>query len=510
MNILSELTPQAVWNFFENICSIPHPPKHEIALRNYIIEVAKEHGCSYETDDYGNLLVKKSAFVGFEDNKIVILQSHLDMVPQKDVDLEFDFETDKLKLEIENNEFVTARGTTLGADNGVGVAAMLAIISDNKLKHGKLKFLFTVEEEIGLNGASNLASEFLEGDILINLDSEDEGEIFIGCAGGVRTDVEIPIDVQEVEIFDNDGIEITQKFQLVVEGLHGGHSGCDIHLNLGNGLKIISEIIWELINKFSGVKLRYLAGGTADNAIVRRAEAYLFCYRSEFDEIMEFIKLQNQKYRQLLGDLDKNIQINLTKIAPRNDNKFASAYSDLFQEKLLTTLLNCPNGVINYHPYVSGIVETSTNLAVVTADCLDKEPVNGENYKIKVTTSQRSSDDFALISLAKRLKIHFEQIKDSLVTHRSHYVGWNPNAHSQILETAKQSLKKTLNSQAKVMVIHAGLECGAFSENNPKLDMISIGPDIISAHSPSEKVRIKSVENFYIWLQDILENIPKK
>ncbi len=510
MDILNNLQPQVVWKYFEKICSIPHPSRHEKELRNYIIDIAKSNGCEYEVDDYGNLLVTKKSTVGCDNFKRVILQGHLDMVSQKDVDLEFDFKNDSLNLEIFDDEFITADGTTLGADNGIGVAVMLAVISDDIIAHGELRFLFTIEEEIGLNGASNLNPKFMDSDILINLDSEDEGQIFIGCAGGIRTDAEATISTQNVTILNDDGHEINQKIHLVIDGLHGGHSGCDIHLNLGNGLKIISEIIWEMINKFSDIKLRYLAGGNADNAIVRRAEAYLFCCKNEMNEITKFIAAQNEKYQKLLPTQDKNVQIVLKEITPRNSNKTAPAYSDEFQNKLLATLLNCPNGVINHHYEMDGVVETSTNLAIVTADCLDKPPVNGKCFKMKITSSQRSSDNLVLMALAKRLAIHFSQLSDCKVIHRSHYSGWTPNPHSEILEIAKESLQKTLEIDPEITAIHAGLECGALSEYNQDIDMISIGPDIISPHSPHEKVRIKSVEKFYGWLHHILENIPQK
>ncbi|UDQ98220.1 beta-Ala-His dipeptidase [Lentisphaerota bacterium WC36G] len=509
MSLLNNLQPQKLWYFFEKICSIPHPSKHEHKLRSYIIDLAKDYGCETKVDDYGNLLVIKKSQVGFENCKVVILQSHLDMVAQKSDELDFDFEHDPINLQIVDNEFVTACGTTLGADNGIGVATMCALIADKELRHGELRFLFTTEEEIGLNGVSNLAPEFMQGDILLNLDSEDEGEIFIGCAGGIRTDALIPIDVEDVVIFDDEKNEITQKCHLVVEGLHGGHSGCDIHHNLGNGLKILSEIVWEAISYFGNVRLRYVAGGNADNAIVRRAEAYLFIDKNQADDLAEFIIQQNVKYKQLLSDKDKNICISLKNIQPRNNNETAPAYSEKFQAQLLSTLLNTPNGVINYHHEMAGVVETSTNLAIVTADCLDKAPVEKEHF-LKITTSQRSSDNNLLTALSRRIAIHFEQLPRNTVFHRSHYVGWTPNPHSEILRIVEKAMVKVLGIKPKVTVIHAGLECGALSEYNPKIDMVSIGPDITAPHSPFEKVRIESVEKFYDYLLETLKNIPHK
>lgn len=483
--VLSNLEPKALWEIFEDICNIPHPSKKEEAIIEYVKKFGENLGLETVSDAVGNILIRKPATPGYENRQTIILQGHLDMVPQKNNDTEHDFEKDPIRPRIEG-EWVKATGTTLGADNGIGVAAAMAVLQDKSLEHGPIECLFTIDEETGMTGAFGLKEGFLKGDILMNLDSEDEGELYIGCAGGIDTNAYF--DYTEIDV-----VGAAQAYKVEVKGLKGGHSGMDIILGRGNANKIITRLLWQAHRELQ-LQIHSIDGGSLRNAIPREATA-----------VVVVPKENAEKFEQLTQQLNAQIKNELKNVEPDFTLQISST---TMPEKLidpqvtgnmLSGVYACPNGVIRMIDDMPGVVETSTNLAIVKSD----------NGRIEVCALQRSSVDSAKQDLCNMIRSVFE-MAGAEVEHAGSYPGWKPNTQSPILQTMKDVYKNKYGKTPEVKVIHAGLECGLIGGVYPNLDMISFGPTIRSPHSPDERVKTKTVALFWEFLLETLKNAPAK
>ncbi len=483
--VLGGLNPKAVWEIFEEICNIPHPSKHEEKIIEYTKNFGKKLGLEVSEDETGNVVIKKPATAGMEDRQTIILQGHLDMVPQKNNDKDHDFTKDPIEPFIDG-EWVKAKGTTLGADNGIGAAAALAILQDNSLKHGPIEALFTVDEETGMGGAFGLKPGFLNGDILLNLDSEDEGELYIGCAGGIDTNVSFKYKDETVAV---DHI----AYKLEVKGLKGGHSGLDIILGRGNANKILNRVLWTA-NRELGLQLASIDGGSLKNAIPREAHAIITIPEANAPKFESLVKETEAIVKKELGNVDPGLSLTAEK---------TETPKAIIEQKVAKNFFNaiyaCPNGVMGMISDMPEIVETSTNLAILKS----------ENNEIEVSSLQRSSVDSAKDDLANMIRSVFE-LAEAEVEHEGAYPGWKPNVNSPILKTMKEVYNNKFGKVPEQKVIHAGLECGLIGGVYPNLDMISFGPTIKNPHSPDEKVNIKSVQLFWDFLVETLKNAPKK
>lgn len=485
MSNLGDLKPQTVWQYFEKVLTIPRPSNKEDKIVEYLLEFSKKHGLEAKKDKAGNVLISKQAQPGFEQLKTVVLQSHVDMVCEKNADITHDFEKDPIRAKIIDG-WVKAEGTTLGADNGIGVAAQLAVLASKEIAHGPLECLFTVGEETGLTGAFGLEENFFSGEILINLDSEDDGEVFMGCAGGVDTLASIRFNKKRVPTYST-------AYQIKVSGLQGGHSGDDIEKELGNSIKILTRFLWMASKKY-GIRVGKLTGGNLRNAIPREAEAVV-TVKENFAE--NFICLlagftAEIKNEYVISDPKVTIEFKSCALPNYVINKKA-------QFRLLNSLHACPHGIIAMSTRMDNLVETSTNLAAVKMN----------DHEFLVTTSQRSSIDSRKQYIANTVRAVFESV-DAEVKHTDGYPGWKPNTDSEILRITEKAYQKTVSIDPAVKAIHAGLECGLFLLKYPHLDMVSIGPTIKGAHSPDERMEIATVARFWDALLEILKNIPKK
>ncbi|UOP07800.2 beta-Ala-His dipeptidase [Alysiella crassa] len=474
---LSKLEPQIVWDYFAKLCAIPRPSYQEEAVQQFVLDEAVRLGLHAERDHVGNILVRKPATQGKENAPSVILQAHLDMVAQKNHDSNHNFATDPIQTYIDG-DWVKARGTTLGADNGIGAAAALAVLASNDVAHGNLEALFTACEESGMEGALGLQGGWLKGDILLNLDTETLGEICIGCAGGVDASFRLPFDTQNAS---------GKAYALTVRGLKGGHSGIDIIKQRGNAIKILAHILRDLHDH---IQLADLHGGTLRNAIPREAEAVFF---SQHD--LAFLQNKiNQVANPIIATLpseDENIRIELRETtAPETHFTAAS------QATILRVLNASPNGVDGMSLTVPNLVETSGNLSKVAC-------VSGS---LNVEYLLRSQNDFARNHLAQRLCDLYE-LAGGTAELSGAYVGWQPDPNSPIVQTVYREGAKLLDKQPEIMVIHAGLECGILGRNYPHWQMVSFGPTIEMLHSPDERVNIQSVAVFWTWLKNVLAAI---
>jgi dipeptidase D len=485
MNPLNDLKPNIVWEYFSEICKIPRPSKKEEKIIGYLIKFAENKGLDYKKDETGNVLISKPASQGYENVKSVALQSHIDMVCEKHSHVKHNFEKDPI-IPIVEDGWVKASGTTLGADDGIGMAAQLALLESNDIKHGPIECLFTVDEETGLTGAFNLKDDCFESKILLNLDSEDDGELFIGCAGGIDT----------VATFDLQTEAVPDKyfaFKVEVSGLKGGHSGDDIHKGLGNAVKILNRFLWQATNEY-GLKVSSFKGGNLRNAIAREASAIALVSNDKKETIRVVF---NIFYDEICSEFDvtePNIKMHL-----ESCDLPETVWDERFQHKLLNSIYACPHGVMEMSRKIDGLVETSTNLAAIKA----------EGDRIIVTTSQRSSVESAKENVAAMVRSAFE-LAGAEVKHGKGYPGWAPNTDSEILGITHDSYERLFDQKPVVRAIHAGLECGLFLEKYPGLDMISFGPTIRRAHSPDEKIEIETVNKFWLHLLDVLENIPEE
>ncbi len=483
MNTLSKLSPQPLFNYFEEICQVPRPSKKEEKIRQYLLGFAAKNGLESKTDTIGNVLILKPATSGMENAPTVILQTHMDMVCEKNSEKVFDFEKDPIEPMIVDG-WVKANGTTLGADCGIGIAGQLAVLSSKELKHGPIECLITVDEETGLTGAFALEAGFLKGSILLNLDSEDEGEIFIGCAGGI--DTVATFSYQEDNIPNN-----SLAFKLSVSGLLGGHSGDDIHKNRGNANKILNRFLWRL-SKTTDLHLADFNGGNLRNAIAREAFSVFTIPASDKERMLENFHSLAESVRNEFEFSESKLKITCDEV------ELPETIIDLeSQLNLVNAIYACPHGVLEMSSRMEGMVETSTNLASVKFI---------GNNKIEVTTSQRSEIESRKYYAAESVESVFK-LAGANVIHSDGYPGWTPNPNSEILKTTVASYKKLFGNEPTVRSIHAGLECGLFLEKYPKLDMVSFGPTIRGAHSPDERLDIETTVKFWKHLVDVLENI---
>lgn len=479
---MKTLEPSLLWNFFHDITQIPRPSKKEEKMIDYLVQFAKSQHLEHKVDKAGNVLITKPATNGFENSKRVILQAHIDMVCEKNSDTVFNFETDPIQTYIDN-DWVKARGTTLGGDNGIGMSMMLAILASSDLKHPALECLFTVDEETGLTGAFALDNEMLKGEVLINLDSEDDGIIFIGCAGGVDTTARLPyIEEQSPAGYF--------AFSVKVKGLKGGHSGDDINKGLGNANKILNRYLWNL-NRVTDLRIHTFDGGNLRNAIAREAFALVSVPYSEKENVRVLLNHYISDVEKEIGETEPDLAITI-----ESEQLPAAAIDKKSSVALLNALYACPHGVKAMSKDMPGLVETSTNLASVKMqpDC-----------KVLITTSQRSSVETSKYDIAHQVESVF-LLAGAEVTHGDGYPGWKPNLKSDILKKAEATYTELFGQKAQVKAIHAGLECGLFLEKYPHLDMISIGPQMYGVHSPDERLSISSTQKCWKWLIKILEN----
>jgi dipeptidase D len=483
MAILSDLQPKAVWSYFEDICQVPRPSKKEEKIIEFLVDFGKKHGLETLTDEAGNVLIKKPATSGRENAPVVVLQSHMDMVCEKNNDTEHDFDQDAIQPWIDG-EWVKAKGTTLGADDGIGMAAQMAVLTSDEIKHGPIECLFTVDEETGLSGAFALQPGFLEGKILLNLDSEDEGEMFIGCAGGIDTLATIGYEKEKVE----DG---QFAIRIDVKGLLGGHSGDEINKGRGNSNKILNRFLWELNQKY-GIRIANFDGGNLRNAIPREAHAVIIVDAKYKENVRVDFNIYAAEMERVWEQTEPKI-----KFALETTDMPESVIDKKASDSLLNAIYACPHGVFSMSYRMPGMVETSTNLASVKFI---------EDNKIMLTTSQRSDVDSEKFNIAQMVESTF-LLAGAEVVHSDGYPGWTPNPDSKVLKVAVESYKKLFGKEPIVRSIHAGLECGLFLEKYPHMDMISFGPTLRDVHSPDEKINIETVDLFWKHMVDILENL---
>lgn len=484
----SELKPTTVFHFFNEICQVPRPSKKEEKIIAYLKAFGEKHLLETKMDEAGNVLIRKPATPGKENLKTVVLQSHVDMVCEKNSNVTHNFLTDPIVTEVDG-EWLKAKGTTLGADNGIGVATELAILAANDIEHGPLECLFTVDEETGLTGAFALQEGFMNADILLNLDSEDEGELFIGCAGGIDSVAEFIY--KEVEVPKDHFF-----FKVEIKGLKGGHSGADIHLGLGNANKILTRFLSLMGLQYQeGFYLCEMNGGNLRNAIPREAYAIFAVPEKAKHDVRASLNVFIAEIENELSVTEPDLKIMLESETPRTQ-----AIDQKTAYQLITALYACPHGVYAMSQDIPGLVETSTNLASVKMK---------ERNIIRVETSQRSSILSSRDDVANTVRAVFS-LAGAEVTFGEGYPGWKPNPHSAILKVAAASYKRLFGVEAKVKAIHAGLECGLFLDKYPALDMISFGPTLTGVHSPDERMHIPSVEKFWKHLLDVLAHIPAK
>lgn len=483
-SVLNKLEPKVVWKYFEEICAIPRPSKKEDKIVAYIIDFAKSFNLEYKVDDLQNVLIKKPGTKGFEKLKPVVLQSHVDMVGEKNADTDHDFETDPILPWIDG-DFVKAKGTTLGADDGIGIAAQLAILASDDISHGPIECLFTIDEETGLTGAFGLKEGFMESNILINLDSEDWGELFIGCAGGRDTKATFSYKLEKIQ-------EGYTAFNISVTGLKGGHSGDEIHKGHGNSIKILNRLLHKAQNDFK-LRLATIDGGNMRNAIPREAFATVMIgtgFESQFiDYVLKFNKTVQKELHKTAPDLE---------VIAKKTAAPTMVIDKITQNNLIKSLYACPHGEQAWSQDIPNLVETSTNLATIKMD----------NGNIIVGTSQRSSVESKLDDIVMMVQNTFK-LAGAKVESSDGYPGWEPNMNSEILNITVNSYKNIFNKEPEVKAIHAGLECGLIGQKYPGIDMISIGPDIKGAHTPEERINISTTLEFWHLLLDILKNIPK-
>ncbi len=483
-NPIDGLKPELVWQRFYEITQVPRPSKKEGKIIAHLEEFFKKLNVKYKKDKVGNLVALVPASKGFENSPTVVLQGHIDMVCEKNKGTNHDFDNDPIKL-LREDGFITADGTTLGADDGMGVAAALAVISDNNITHGPVEILLTIDEETGLTGANNLEPGFITGKVLLNLDSEEEGIFYIGCSGGIDTLAEIKVDLENIPTG-------TEAYELLVTGLKGGHSGLEINSGKANAIKILARVFKALDNvKYSIAKLE---GGSKRNAIPREVEAALFISPADEQKVISVLNDLEPEFRNEFKSTDGGLKFEFKK----TDAKYEYVFSKASAEKIINVLLAIPHGVIAMSQDIPDLVETSSNLATISTV---KETVT-------VTTSQRSSVESAKQYIAQSVASVFN-LASAKVQTGDGYPGWKPNVDSKILKTAKQIYKEVFNREPEVKAIHAGLECGILGDKEPGLDMISFGPTITGAHSPDEKVEISTVSDFYFLLSKILEHIAK-
>ena len=472
MTFVAALEPTAVWSHFDTILTIPRASKDEARMRQHVVATAARFGCGHAVDAAGNVVVRKPASAGRETAPVTILQSHLDMVQEKNADVPHDFATDAI-VPRRAGDYLKATGTTLGSDNGIGVAAMLAVLEATDLAHGPLELLFTIDEETGLTGAAQLDAGLLTGRRLINLDSEEEGEVYVGCAGGGDTQISL---ATAPGAAGDDDVAVT----LALTGLKGGHSGCDIHLQRGNAVALLVRALWAA-HAATRFRLAHLEGGSAHNAIPREAFATIVVGASRRERVLAALRAEFDAIREEYRPIDPGLQL-----AFGDAGRADAAWGGETTATVLRLIASLPHGVEAMSYDIPDLVETSNNLATV----------KGSNGSLVITTSSRSSVDAELDALRRRIRAMAELAGAAVEEHPA-YPGWKPNLDSALLEVVKTVHARELGSAPDVKAIHAGLECGIIGKKIPGMDMISFGPVIEFPHSPDERVHIDSVGRFY-------------
>lgn len=482
MSMIQAFDPKPLWGHFDEILTIPRGSGNEEGMRQYVLAVAERHGYETKSDAVGNVVVKKPASSGKESAPVVILQSHLDMVEEKNSDVDHDFSKDPILPQVDG-DYLKATGTTLGSDNGIGVAAMLAVADANDLVHGPLELLFTVDEETGLTGASGLGEGMLEGKILINLDSEEEGMLTIGCAGGADTRLETKLELEGV----GGG---KSAFDVKLVGLKGGHSGIDIHLQRGNAVKLLARALYA-VGREHALEIAALEGGGKHNAIPREAFATIVVDEAEAAAVGTQVKNELAQIREEYGTPEPGLTYEVAE-ASLPDRVWTPSTT----HRVLALLTALPHGVEMMSNDIPGLVETSTNLATATP----------ENSHLEILLSSRSSVDSALEALRQKIRATAE-LGGAKVEEGEGYPGWQPDVESRILGIVQALHEKVLGTKPEVTAVHAGLECGIIGVKYPGMDMISFGPQIEFPHSPDERVKIASVADFYRLLEATLEEL---
>lgn len=480
---IDQLEPKGVWKNFSKLNAVPRPSKKEEMIIEFMLNFGRSLGLETSKDEVGNVIIRKKASPDMEDRKIITLQSHLDMVHQKNSDTEFDFDKQGIEMFIDG-DWVKAKGTTLGADNGMGVAAIMSLLESQDISHPPIEALFTIDEETGMTGAMGLKGGILKGQILLNLDTEEDDEIDIGCAGGIditatRSYIEQKIPNQSI------------AYKISVKGLHGGHSGMDIHRGFGNANKIMNRLLYKGSEEY-GISISEIEGGSLRNAIPRESFATVVLpetlkedFESTFRNWVQIIKDEN-------AYVETKLEIDLESVEMPKSTMEKTA-----QDKILKAIYGAHNGVYAMSAAIPDLVETSNNIARIEV----------KSGKVKISCLTRSSVDTAKIDLASSLKSVFE-LAGCTVTLTGDYPGWSPNPKSEILEVLKKEYEFLFKEEPKVIACHAGLECGILGRNYPDMDMISFGPTIKGAHSPDERVSISSVKKFWTFLLQILNNTP--
>lgn len=478
------LKPQLLWESFYKLTQVPRCSKKEAKVLEVVKQFATENNFEYKQDATGNIVIKVPATAGYENAPTIVLQGHVDMVCEKNKGTAHNFDNDPIEI-MKDDEWITANGTTLGADNGIGVAAAMAAATDPEVVHGPLELLCTVDEETGMTGVNGLEPGFITGDFLLNLDSEEDGVFYVGCSGGQDT-----IGIMEIEWSNH--TENYVPYEIMVTGLKGGHSGLDIHQGRANAIKLLGYLLSRM--ESLNIKAYHISGGSLRNAIPREAEIKVLIKPDEVEQvnnvINDFVKDMLVEYKVT----DPGLEIKFTKL----DEKVENTFSKNMFKKLLKTILAMPHGVISYNPVIAGLVDTSTNLATVKME--------GEN--IRIGTSQRSSMESAKDNITKTVAAVLS-LAGAEVNIGDGYPGWTPNMDSPLLKTSKEVYKEMFGEEPGIKAIHAGLETGLLGAKYPGLDMISFGPTIEGAHSPDERVNIPAVEKFYELLKGILAKLSK-
>ena len=482
---IRNLEPKALWNNFYSLTQIPRPSGKKEEIGRFLVEFGKSLGLETLQDEIGNVLVRKPATPGMEDRKAVVLQSHMDMVPQKNSNVDHNFEKDPIEAFVDG-EWVRANNTTLGADNGIGVATAMTILQSTDIPHPAIEMFITVDEETGMFGAFGLQPGFLKGDILINMDSEDEGELYVGCAGGL--DANITFRYSEVEVPEGD-----VAFKLSLTGLKGGHSGVDINLQRANANKLMFRFLKNAVAEHEA-RLCCIEGGNLRNAIPREAFAVVTVPAGNEDELLETVADFETLFTEEFSGVEEGISFK----AERTD-RIKGLMPEEIQDDLINAVTACPNGVYRFIPEVPEVVETSNNVAIVRSD----------GGKIEVKCLIRSSVESRKEELASMIESTFT-LAGAKVEFSGAYPGWKPNLESPILKEMIKVYETNYGKTPKIMIIHAGLECGILGTHYPEMDMISFGPTIRFPHSPDEKVNIETVQKFWDYLQKTLAEIPKK
>lgn len=485
MNEILNLEPQSIWKNFSKLNAIPRPSKKEEKVRDFMIQFGKSLKLETLTDEIGNVIIKKPASKGNENKKTIVLQAHLDMVHQKNNDVEFDFETQGIEMFIENDKFVKAKGTTLGADNGIGVAAIMAVLESNEIEHPSIEALFTIDEETGMTGAIHLDPNILNGEILLNLDTEDDDELTISCAGGMDVTASKSYEIVELE-------ETHTSLKVEIKGLKGGHSGGDIQLELGNSNKLLARFLFDSLN-FNACIAEMYSGGLR-NAIPREGYFILSVHNNMVNELLKsFESLKSDIINEYLA-VEPNIKIEFerkdlhTKVCSFEETK-----------KLTYAVMSAFNGVYRMSAEMKNVTETSNNIANVVV----------KNGEMKILCLSRSAIESGKKAMISTLKSTFE-LAGFKVEFSGEYPGWKPDTNSEILEIMKSLYKEMFGENPKIIATHGGLECGIIKGHYPNMDMISFGPNITGPHSPDERVEIQSVQKFYMYFLEVLKRIPKK